>query len=446
MIVKYTDKWGAEQFQQRYQDKVRITGNQWLRYNGKRWAEITENTVLRMVQQFVDDITNEASATGDEQFIQWTKGLHKTGNMQAMFRQIEPMMERPGLYDRKPYLNLENGTLDIDNGELMEHCADHNLQKMITGVAFDKDAKCPQWEKFIADITCGDVQLESFLKRAVGYSLSIDTSEQALFLIVGSGSNGKSVFLNTISKLLGSMRSGMEEEAVAGYSKGVKSETFVKGKKNGLNNELVDLIGARFVSGAELDVNHELDEPLVKLVTGQDLITGRQYYGKNQDFRLCCKVWLSTNHLPKVLGTEHGIWRRIKLIPFKAQFIGKQVDTKLEHKLEAELNGILNWALDGYYLWQQMGLEAPDSVLEAVEEYRLENDIVSSFLQEKCKSSPDGAVSAGELYEAFKRYIEDEGDGRHYSVRTFKRILDEKNIPLVRRESGKFRTGIVLYD
>ncbi|MBC6714265.1 phage/plasmid primase, P4 family [Treponema sp. Marseille-Q3903] len=202
----------------------------------------------------------------------------------------------------------------------------------------------------------------------MGYALSGDVSEQCLFILWGTGANGKSTFLNVLQYLFGD------------YACSTMIETFMK-KNSEQSNDLARLKGARLVTTSEIELGKQMSESLIKTVTGEDDLTARFLYGEYFSFKPTFKIFMATNHKPKIRGADNGIWRRIKMIPFTVTIPPEQRDKKLTEKLIAENSGILNWLIQGYAMWRKEGLgEEPKAVREANNEYRMDMDVVGTFV------------------------------------------------------------------
>jgi putative DNA primase/helicase len=238
-----------------------------------------------------------------------------------------------------------------------------------------------------------------FLQRAVGYSLSGTINEQVLFILYGTGANGKSTFVETVRSLLGD------------YAQQSEFETFLVRKNGGgPRNDIARLKGARFVSAVEAEQGCRLSETIIKQVTGGDKITARFLYQEFFEFTPEFKLFLASNHKPRIVGTNEAIWRRIRLIPFTVTIPHHERDPHLLDKLRRELPGILAWAIRGCVKWQEKGLGEPSEVAEATSEYRLEEDFLAAFLADKCTADPKGAASAGSLYKAYESWCADNGE------------------------------------
>ena len=222
---------------------------------------------------------------------------------------------------------------------------------------------------FLLQIFNKDTDLIRFVQKAMGYSLSGDVREQCLFILWGTGANGKSTFLNVLQELFGD------------YACTTGTETFMK-KTSEQSNDLARLKGIRLVTTTEVEQGKALSESLIKQITGGDEITARFLYGEYFSFKPTFKIFMATNHKPKIRGADNGIWRRIKMIPFTVTIPAEQRDKTLTEKLIAENSGILNWLIQGYALWRKEGLNEPEAIRDANEEYRMDMDAVGTFVND----------------------------------------------------------------
>jgi putative DNA primase/helicase len=203
--------------------------------------------------------------------------------------------------------------------------------------------------------------------------------------------------------------------------------------------------GRRFISAVETEGERRLAEVLIKHLTGGDTITARFLFGEYFEFQPQFKLWLAANHKPTIKGTDHAIWRRIKLIPFNVTIPDEEQDKKLTEKLKGELSGILKWIVQGCLEWQNGGLQTPDEVKAATNDYRNEMDEIGIFLTECCILNPNVKTNPTNLYEAYKKWCEDTGETvlkqRDFGVRLTERGLISK------QSSGKrFRCGVGLLE
>jgi putative DNA primase/helicase len=328
------------------------------------------------------------------------------------------------------FLNVQNGTLDLKTATLRPHQREDLLTKIIP-VSYDPNALCSTWDKFLAEIAAGDHDLIHFLQKSVGYSLTGSVSEQVFFILYGIGANGKSTFINTILHLLGS------------YAQQTPTETLlVKKHTNGIPNDVARLAGARFVAAVEAEHGRHLAEALVKQLTGGDTITARYLHKEFFEFNPTFKIFLSVNHIPAIKGNDHGIWRRIRLIPFNVTIPENKRDPNLSTKLEAEFAGILRWAVEGCMLWQKEGLKPPDSVKTAVEDYRAEMDTIGDFIEECCAIDPAAKTPFGALFTEYQNWLNLNGVNFTASKKDFADALSEHGYQSSRSKGKRYRSGI----
>jgi putative DNA primase/helicase len=326
---------------------------------------------------------------------------HKAiGAMVALARSEPGIPVTADQLDRNPWLfNVDNDTLDLRTNDLRRHRRE-DLITRLAPVSYDPDATCPTWLAFLDRIMDSNQDLIQFLQRAIGYTLTGSARERVLFMLHGTGANGKSTLLETVAGLLGD------------YAKSTRAETLlVKTYDGGIPNDLAALKGARFVSTSETEEGKRLAEALVKALTGGDTLSARFLRGEFFTFRATFKLWLATNHKPVIRGTDPAIWDRIKLVPFEIRIREEEQDKELPSKLQLERPGILTWALRGCLDWQQRhGLGVPTAVREATANYRRDMDVVAAFLDECCVVADGARVSARDLYKAYESWCHDSGE------------------------------------
>lgn len=304
-------------------------------------------------------------------------------------------------FDANPHLAAcENGTLDLKLGDFREHSPADKLTLRLP-VAFDIDAECPHWEDFVRSIFGGNEDTIRYVQRAVGYSLSGLTNEDALFFLIGAGANGKSVFRSAVEMLFGSYRS----EISIGALLTTTSDSNVDYQKARLK-------GARIAFTDEVPENKRFNESQIKAITGRDTILARNPYEKPYAFQPTHKLWLIGNHKPTITGTDNGIWRRINIIPFNVIFPKeKQIKPSQFHAwFRAELPGILNWALRGWLDYQANGLQPPQEVVAATSEYRSEQDQIGAFFEENLKMMPGAQIKTATLFTTYREWCGDNGE------------------------------------
>ncbi len=351
-------------------------------------------------------------------------------------------------------LNCANGTVDLRTGELREHRREDRLTALCP-TAFDPDAKCPEWERALSNIfpatgdaaeEPGNPQLIGFVQRLIGYCLTGSVDEQVLPILWGGGANGKTTVINAVADTVGPdyiMR------APPGFLMLSKSERHP--------TELADLFGKRLVAMMESAEGRRLDEESAKALTGGDRIRARRMREDFWEFAPTHKIIVCTNHRPKIRGTDHGIWRRLRLVPFTAQFWNPdepakagedrpehlRQDKQLAAKLRAQAPGILAWLVRGCLTWQREGLGNVEDVGTATADYRAEQDLLAAFLAECCLTGKsEYKVRSTPLYEAFRKWAEAGGE-RAVSRRDFGTAMTERGYDRF-TNNGTWYRGVML--
>jgi putative DNA primase/helicase len=191
--------------------------------------------------------------------------------------------------------------------------------------------------------------------------------------------------------------------------------------------QLAELVGVRFVSVSETKRGVELEEAVVKQITGNDTISARAPYGKPFTYRPQFKLWLSTNHKPEIPDGSEAIWDRMRLIPFTQRFDGKTADPDLPEKLREELPGVLAWAVRGCVEWNANGLGTAKAVEKATAEYRSETDVLDRFFEDECEFGPTYQIEKKVLFDAWERWCDAEGVDAGTQT-TFTRTVKERGI------------------
>ena len=409
----------------------------WFLWDEKRWLEDETSGITKLAKRTVRTIYQEAANCEDdikrEQLAKWggkSEAKAKIFDMITLANSEEGMSVRPSELDQNPWLfNCQNGTLDLSSGEFGTANPNHKITK-IANTECLLNAECPQWLDFLNTIMEGNEDTIGFLQRAVGYSLTEDDREQCLFILHGTGKNGKSTFLSTIKYILGS------------YAEQAEVRTFLAQKNEGIRDDLADLKGARLVVAVESARNHQFAEQLLKAMTGGDQMKARHLYASAFTFEPKFKLWIATNHKPTIKGKDEGIWRRIKLIPFNYSVPKDKLDRNLKNKLNTELPGILKWAIQGCIDWHENGLGDCDQVREAGEDYRGEMDELKDFLDTECLIDKSLRIEKGILYEAYEEWFKLSGDGEKISKTDFGLSMKERGFKEPRTKSARYWAGI----
>lgn len=404
-VYSLDDTGNAERFRDSFGHVVRYsyTNKGWMYYNGKKWTEDTTGEVKNMVDIVIEkmklDFTECKSEDEEKAFTKHLKATRSNKGKTAMIRETEHLTSiTPDKMDNHNYLlNVSNGIVNLKKGELTKHDPEKFITKY-SHVEYSDKVDCPLWESFLVEIFNNDKELIRYIQKAVGYSLTGSTSEQCAFFCYGTGRNGKSTFLEIITEICGD------------YAINIQPETIMIKNNQGASSDIARLKGARFVTSVEPNEGVRLNEGLVKQLTGGDRVTARKLYGNEFEFAPEFKLWMGTNHKPIIRGTDTGIWRRIRLIPFTVYIPDEKMDKNLKLKLRQELTGILKWAVDGCLLWQREGLELPEAIKLATKEYRGEMDVISAWIDECCEESWACQDRANNLYQSYVKWASENNE------------------------------------
>ena len=397
----HTDIGRARTFAQEARGKLLFLKDQdmWISWQINRWVEDASKIGPKKVAARVSDLLWKEISPAQQTHPTITKFVKASGNKREINAMIdlapavEGMSAESSEFDTNPYLlNCKNGVVDLLKLELLPHDPDLKQAK-IANVDYDWSANCPKWEKFISEVTCGDIELAGFLQRSFGISISGDVSCQAFWIHHGYGANGKSTAIEVISSLLGDYAGPIATEALLSSSRGQQKERAIT---------TGTLVGKRLAVASEPDSGMRLSEGMIKSLTGSETVEARQLYKNPFKAKPCWHPHFTVNHRPNIRGTDDGIWRRAMLTPWNATFSGDRANPNLKEELLEESSGILNWLIFGFVQYRDIGgLQPPESVLAAKKEYREENDTFGAWLSEYCDIGPDNKALSSDLYSSF---------------------------------------------
>ena len=399
-----TDIANAQRFARQHGTNVRFTPERgWMVWDGRRWVVDEKGVqVQARAKETALSIFDEIRGAPDRDLrMKHAKRSQSKAAIDAMIclaRSEAGIPARLTQFDVDGWvLNVAIGTLALRTGVLRQHRRD-DLISNIVEVEFDANADCELWDSFLWRVLDHNEELYNYLRRFVGYLLVGDTSEQSLHFLYGLGANGKSKFCEVLIRLLGD------------YAVAVSPDLLMLRRHGGIPNDVARLRGVRVALMNETTQGARFDEAKLKDLTGGDTLTARFLHQEFFDFRPTHRILIRGNHKPTIAGTDEGIWRRLRLVPFSVQIPADEQDRDLLQKLEVELPGILNWALQGCREWQKAGLQPPGIIAEAVRQYREESDTLGRFIAECCEVRKLGQVKSSVLFKRYQEFCEAAGE------------------------------------
>lgn len=379
----------GEQLMAQWQGTTRYFYQSWYGYQDGVWTTIDEEIIRRQIWQ-------AARAAKDQGFSPSQSGVSSILD----YVKSELHLSATQIDQNLNMLNLRNGLFDLCTGTLEPHQPE---QYMTTQLPFDYDptAQCPTWERFLQQALVNpqgqpDPQLIALLQEAFGYSLTGETHYETAFWLYGEAATGKSTVLTILQALLGSAFLQMNLSQL---------------DKN--HYQLANIPGKRVVAASEARKGAVLADDLLKTLISGEEMAARQIYSKSFTFKPQAKVWWAMNDLPSNKDRSNAIYRRLLIIPFGNPVPADRQNRRLASRLQQELPGIFNWALEGLHrLSTRGGFTQVQQVLEALKDYRQENDLEASFIRdvEWCELDPNGRTQASKLYMAYKAWAEKYGE------------------------------------
>ena len=374
-------------FTAEHQDLLRFdhTRGAWFQWTGKAWRQDETKLAFSWSRRICRRLAKQADAEGKVLAIM---AKAATAASVERFAQSDPALAvTSAIWDRDPFLlGTPGGTVDLRTGELREPASDDHITKL-TAVAPAVMPECPMWLAFLEQATNGDNGLIRFLRQWCGYCLTGDTREHALLFGYGSGGNGKGVFLNTVSRIMGE------------YARNAAMDTFTASSTDKHPTDLAMLRGARLVTASETEEGRAWAEARIKALTGGDTITARFMRQDFFEYVPHFKLTIIGNHKPVLKNVDDAAKRRFNVVPFVHR--PARPDLQLEHKLKAEWPAILRWMIEGCLDWQMHGLVRPEVVKNTTAEYFSEQDTVNQWVTEFCTL---GATQSDTLETLFKSW------------------------------------------
>lgn len=371
---RYTSAWGA-----------------WSIWTGQVWQKDDSRKVTDVIRHVCRDVAVRRNSSEARKL----SSARTIAAVEKIATSDRAIAVTPSAWD--PSVNLLNtpsGVLDLETGELLAH-EPGLMMTQITSASLG--SSCPRWRAFLSRISERDEELQKYLARLCGYCLTGDTSEHAFFFLWGSGANGKSAFLQTVAKVLGT------------YAASAPLESFMSSGSSSHPTDLAGLRGKRFVCVSETEPGRSWAESRIKQITGGDTLRVRHLYRDFFEFTPTFKLLVAGNHRPQLTGVGEAMRRRLQLIPFTVTIPDHERDRELPKKLLQEMDGILGWMLDGLADWRERGLAPPKRVTDASRSYFEEEDLVGQWIVECCDQDPLHRAPASALYDSWSGWAERAG-------------------------------------
>lgn len=401
---------------------------QWLTWSGKLWRREETLQAFDLARM----ICREAAArAGSARLKAKLSSAATVSAVERLARSDRRHATTTEPWDRDPWLlNTPGGVVDLRSGASLLH--DPGLFMTRIAGASVADA-CPVWLGFLETVTGGDGELQSYLQRMAGYCLTGVTTEHALFFLYGTGANGKSVFANTLTAILGD------------YATVAPMDMFMATQGDRHPTDMAGLRGARIVTSIETEQGSRWAESKLKALTGGDKITARFMRQDFFEFIPQFKLLIVGNHKPSIRNVDEAMKRRLHMVPFTVTIPPARRDKHLADRLLAERDGILAWALEGCIEWQRTGLRPPPAVMAATEDYFEAEDAIGRWIDERCSVGLHLSASTSAMFADWKAWADANGEFAG-SVKRFSEALIVRGFERHNTRAAKGFRGIALDD
>ena len=404
--------------------------SRWFSWDGRRWAGEDTLRAFDLARKVAREMSVQARFDEELQPQQREKvalsiaSAKTIAAIERLARADRVHAVTSDLWDRDPWvLNTPTGVLYLNTGKIGPHVPDAYQTKLTSaGIS----GECLAWMAFLARVTADDGELQAFLQRFVGYSLSGSTREHALLFLYGLGGNGKSTFINA---LLG---------AFGDYAIVAPMETFMESFVSRHPSELAMLRGARLVVAQEVEDGQRWAASKIKQLTGGDVIQARYMRQDWFSYLPQFKLLLSGNHKPSFRSIDEALRRRFFLVNFGQTIGADERDKTLPEKLHAERAGILSWAAEGCAEWQRIGLAPPASVVEATSAYLEDEDLMRTWLDECCEKDRSAFCPVAELHSNYQGWAERGGE-KFLGMKRFSQALEDHGFVRDRKNKNRVR-------
>jgi DNA primase catalytic core len=428
-----SDSWNATIFVNTSGTKLHYVpaNNSWLYWNGRYWEIDKILFVEKLALNFAQALWGKVGYIADSKdrdkwarhvkYTQSRRGIESLIKLARLVGSVSIALEEFDVDTRS--LNTESGVIYFEPSTIDFHIKEHNPDILITNICpviHDPEARSDLWEHFLRDATNNDKELELFIQRCAGYSLVGENPEEIFFFIWGADASGKSTFIEATKATMGD------------YAVSIDASAFLSQRSSGgPQPEVIKIKGKRIVIASETEPGKKFNTELIKSLSGRDTIGARDLYSKPIEFKFGGKLWVVSNFAPKVPVEDRAFMRRIIDIPFNNSLSEDKRDPDVKKILtDSDISGaaILNWLIEGYLNYLDIGLAIPDVVRESIKEYKDEINPITDFIAECCELDPGNKelqVASSELYEAYTEYCQKNNNKYSINKNRFGRCLRE---------------------
>jgi putative DNA primase/helicase len=397
-----------------------VSGLNWMRWDGRRWAAATEVDVTEEVRGCVLEQFNEAvnlmrgGQLGNPKIIDGWHSMLSAGRMRSVLSLARGIVARKaGDLDPDPdLLNTPGGVVDLQRGELLPHDPSLRITRITSG-SYRPGFTHPDWGKALQALPEAE---RSWFQARVGQGITgHPTPDGVMPVLQGAGENGKSaVTTDGVVPALGDYAS-MASRKLFQASKGTEHST-----------ERAELRGKRLLIAEELTEGRSLDITALKQIQDVGTITARYVHKDNFTFQASHSLFTTTNYIPVVNETDHGTWRRLNLLCFPYTFrkSGEQLhsdndrvgDPTLKGRIRRGADGrhdaIVTWAVEGAMRWYanpDTALMPTTKIKADTRAWRADADRILGFWGERIKADRDACILTTEMLEAFNSWLRSNG-------------------------------------
>ena len=439
-----TESGNAQRLFDAHGEKLRYVhdAGSWICWKGGAWKWDEGSYVRSLAANLPVQIYKEGSKhlTDAAHFGRWARKSQEQRVINAVVGLLAdfPQLRLPLAHlDADPLLvgfNDGASLIDLRNGAERQAMPSDYVTKALGVSTVGEAAKAVRWRQFLDQVFDTDEEMVDWMQRFCGYLLTASTQEQIFLFCFGHGANGKSVFIEVLKYIMGD------------YSRAIAPETLSESKRQagGATPDLAALIGARLVVCSETEDNTALSESLVKSLVSGDSMPVRRLYSAPVQLTPRFKLVMAGNHKPIVKGHDHGMWRRVRLVPFNRTFTADERDPYLLDKLKAEAGHILAWMISGCLAWQRRGLsDTPAAIRQATDAYQEDQDLTARWLEECTTPTASGETSVTDLYASYKDWCHENGL-LPASAAAVGRRISERNYVQRKSHGKRIWCGLVL--